>query len=355
MQQNFRKLSIIWITQMVVLLSTSVNDTAAQSNENANKDSTFQNPLLPGGADPWVIEKNGVYYYMSTNGGNISIWKTSAVTELGHIKPVVVWQPPASGVHSRNIWAPELHYLQGKWYLYYSAGSSSNQATQRVFVLENNAADPTGGTWIDKGEIRDAAANHFSIDGSVFQYKHKTYFIWSGTASDTDNIQRIYIAEMKNPWTLKTHRIQISMPQYEWEKIGGQVNEGPEALINPTGDLFITFSVSQCSTDDYGLGILRLKAGGNPLNPADWIKHPEPVFSKSISHKVFGPGHNGFFQSKDGKENWIIYHANAESGQGCGGARSPRIQKFTWNKDGSPNFGEPVSTSQKIKKPSGEY
>ena len=78
---------------------------------------------------------------------------------------------------------------------------------------------------------------------------------------------------MKNPWTLKNHRIQISVPQYEWEKIGGQVNEGPEALINPSGDLFITFSVSQCSTDDYGLGILRLKAGGNPLNPADWIKH----------------------------------------------------------------------------------
>ena len=82
---------------------------------------------------------------------------------------------------------------------------------------------------------------------------------------------------------------------------------------------------------------------------------PEPVFSKSIQHKVFGPGHNGFFQSKDGKENWIIYHANSESEQGCGGARSPRIQKFTWNADGSPDFGEPVSTLQKLRKPSGEY
>jgi GH43 family beta-xylosidase len=355
MQGNFRKLLIILISYMAVLFSTSIRETLAQSNNDTGRDSTFQNPLLPGGADPWVIEKSGFYYYMSTNGANISIRKTSAITELSHVKPVVVWQPPVSGIHSKNIWAPELHYLQGKWYLYYSAGATSNLATQRVFVLENNSSDPTKGNWIDKGEIYDTSANHFSIDGSVFHYKSKTYFIWSGTESDTDNIQRIYIAEMKNPWTLKNYRIQISAPQYQWEKIGGQVNEGPESLINPSGDLFITFSVSQCSTDDYGLGVIRLKPGGNPLKPADWIKNPVPVFSKSALHEVFGPGHNGFFQSRDGKENWIIYHANSESGKGCGGARSPRIQKFTWNTDGSPNFGEPVSTSQKLRKPSGEY
>jgi len=100
--------------------------------------------------------------------------------------------------------------------------------------------------------------------------------------------------------------------------------------------------------------MLRLKDGGNPLNPADWTKSATPVFGKSINNNVFGPGHNGFFKSQDEKEYWIIYHANSQSGLGCGGTRSPRIQKFTWNTDGSPNFGEPVSLSQKQTKPSGE-
>ena len=151
--------------------------------ENASTDSTFENPLLPGGADPWVIEKDDVYYYMSTNGGNIAIRKTSAITELNNIKPVVVWQPPATGVHSKNIWAPELFYLQGKWYLYYTAGASSDLATQRCFVLESAYPDPTEGTWVDKGKISDPAANFFSIDGTVMEYKSKTYFIWSGQIS----------------------------------------------------------------------------------------------------------------------------------------------------------------------------
>ena len=116
---------------------------------------------------------------------------------------------------------------------------------------------------------------------------------------------------MENPWTLKSARVQISLPQYDWEKRGSSVNEGPEALISPSGEAFIVYSGSNCATDDYGLGLLRLKANGDPLNPADWTKSAAPVFQKAFNNNVFGPGHNGFFKSKDGTEDWIVYHANA--------------------------------------------
>ena len=318
------------------------------------KETGFYNPLLGSGPDPWVYKKDRFYYYTHTMVNNISIWRTIAMSELSNTSGKVVWTPPTAGPNSRNIWAPELYYLQGKWYLYYTAGASSDLATQRCFVLENSSSDPFTGTWIDKGKIADPQANYFSIDGTVLEYKSKLHFIWSGQISSSDITQRIYIAEMENPWTLKGSRIQISAPQYAWEKQGSAVNEGPEVLKNPAGNVFVVYSGSNCATDDYGLGMLSLKLDGDPLIPADWTKTSSPVFSKSINNNVFGPGHNGFFKSVDDKEDWIIYHANGSSGQGCGGTRSPRIQKFTWNVDGTPNFGEPVSLAQKLTKPSGE-
>ena len=118
------------------------------------------------------------------------------------------------------MWAPELHYLENKWYLYYTAGSG-DLGTQRTFVLENASANPLSGTWTDKGKIGDANADYFSIDGTVLSYNNKNYFIWSGQASATDNTQRLYIARMSNPWTLETLRTLLSSPQLSWETQGG--------------------------------------------------------------------------------------------------------------------------------------
>ena len=355
-KHNYWVRLLLLLAPVIIILSCAKKSTqnVVQPPDPPKKETTFKNPLLGSGADPWVIKSGNSFYYMSTGVSKISITKTPAISELAKANPTVVWTPPASGPNSKNVWAPELHYLQGKWYMYYTAGASSDLATQRCFVLENSAAEPLDGSWTDKGKLSDPDGDFFAIDGTVLEYKDKLYFIWSGQISGSDITQRIYIAEMLNPWTLKTHKVQLSLPQYDWEKNGSAVNEGPEILKNAAGRVFLVYSGSSCHTDNYGLGMLSLKENGDPLNPADWTKSPVPVFSKSIENNVFGPGHNGFFKSKDGKEDWIIYHANAQSGLGCGGARSPRIQKFTWNTDGTPNFGVPVSTTKSLTKPSGE-
>jgi GH43 family beta-xylosidase len=69
---------------------------------------------------------------------------------------------------------------------------------------------------------------------------------------------------------------------------------------------------------------------------------------------VYGPGHNGFFKSPDGTEDWIVYHANASATAGCDVNRTTRAQKFTWNSDGTPNFGVPQPLSANLPVPSGE-
>ncbi len=321
-------------------------------------DNTFTNPLLSSGPDPWVVQKDGYYYYTHTQGNKIALWKTQHIEDLKNKVPVTIWTPPTNTAYSQDVWAPELHYLNNKWYVYFAADSSNINSTHRVYVLENEAADPTAGTWTFKGKLADAT-NKWAIDASVFDYNGSQYVVWSGWQGDVDGEQDIFIAKLSNPYTIEGERVMIAQPTYSWEtKITGginvKVNEGPEALKNASGSLFLTFSAGGCWSDDYALGLLTLKEGGDPLNASDWTKSPNPVFTKNTAGGAFGPGHNGFFKSPDGTEDWIIYHANSSAGQGCGNARSPRAQPFTWNADGTPNFGTPVAIGAKVKKPSGE-
>ena len=129
------------------------------------------------------------------------------------------------------------------------------------------------------------------------------------------------------------------------------VNEGPQVLVHKD-KLFIVYSASGCWTDFYALGLLTASAGDDLMNASSWKKSAQPVFKQSLENKVFAPGHNSFFKSPDGNEDWILYHANSEPGQGCGKHRSPRAQKFTWNADGTPNFGAPVKAGMMLDVPS---
>jgi GH43 family beta-xylosidase len=320
-------------------------------------DTTFTNPLLSSGPDPWVIQKDTTYYYMNTLGNRLAITSTSKMSQLAKGTSTTIWTPPATGAYSKEIWAPELHTFGGKWFMYFAADDGTND-NHRIYVLENDAADPTSANWTFKGKIADPAADFWAIDASAFQYNNQLYLIWSGWQGTVNTEQDIYIAQLSDPTTMQGHRVLISSPTMAWEKMGSNplptVNEGPEALINPGGQLFLTYSASGCWTDNYCLGLLTLRPGGDPLNPADWSKSPNPVFSTQSSNGAYAPGHNGFFLSRDGRQNWLLYHANTAAGQGCGNARSPRMQPFTWNSDGTPNFGTPVKINSPIAKPSGE-
>jgi GH43 family beta-xylosidase len=332
---------------------------------------TLSNPLLPSGPDPWVTYRDGFYYYMNSTGNSLVIRKTRSLAQLGAGERKVVWRPPAAGPYSHDLWAPELHHLRGKWYIYFAADAGAN-LTHRIWVVENSSADPLEGQWVFKGKVADPS-DRWAIDATVFEDSGRLYMVWSGWQADVNGVQSLYIAELSDPWTVKGRRVRISTPEYPWEKIGDRsmqrdaeenpgantaeplhidVNEGPEILRHGSR-IFLVYSASACWTDFYELGMLAATSGRDLLDPANWKKSPLPVFWQSPAAHAYGPGHNSFFQSPDGKQNWILYHANPEPNQGCGGHRSPRAQPFTWNSDGTPDFGRPVSISTPIPAPSG--
>jgi GH43 family beta-xylosidase len=309
----------------------------------------FANPIVSRGADPWVIRWNSNYYFCQSEPYHPnSVWVNAAVNleDIGKDNWKCVWRSTPGTPYSKEVWAPELHFIQDKWYIYAAADDGDN-FHHHMYVLEGTSIDPTQPFRL-KAKIA-APEDRWAIDGTVLEMPDgKLYFIWSGWEG-TDNVaQNLYIAPMSNPWTIDGPRVCISRPGHLWERQGLPINEGPEVLWHGNR-LFVIYSASGMWTDDYCLGELAWN-GGDVLDSKSWVKNPEPVFSSSES--VFGPGHCSFVLSPDGKENWIVYHAHVHRGSGA--MRDVRIQRFAWKADGSPDFGTPVSAGTPLPRPSGE-
>lgn len=307
---------------------------------------TFTNPIDSSGQDPWVIQWRGNYYYCWSGGGGVRISQAARLQDIATAPATTIWTAPAGQPYSQEIWAPELHFLQGKWYVYFAADDGTN-ANHRMYVLESSTENPFS-SYTLRGKIHDPA-DRWAIDGTVLEQAGKLYFIWSGWEGTANVQQNLYIAPMSNPWTISSNRTLISQPLNSWERRGGPpyINEGPEILKRGT-NTFVIYSTSGSWTDDYCLGQLKL-TGANVLNAASWTKLSTPVFSKTSD--VFGPGHASFVKSIDQTQDWIVYHAAKYSGAGW--TRDVRMQSFAWNANGNPNFGTPIATNLHRLEPSG--
>ncbi len=306
----------------------------------------FFNPVAGQGQDPWVIWWNGHYEYCQSRPSGIWVNQADKLEDIGRDHWHCVWHAPTQGPVSRQIWAPELHYLQGHWFVYFAADDGDN-ARHRMYVLEGSSPDPLQPFEL-KGKIT-TSDDHWAIDGTVLEMPgNKLYFIWAGWPGDRDGVQNLYIAAMPDPWSVSGPRVCISTPDRPWEQRDfPHINEGPETLWH-AGRLFIIYSASGFWDDNYCLGQLTW-TGGDVMNPSSWSKNPNPVFSRA--NGVLGPGHCSFVPSPDGREEWIVYHAHVGPGTT---RRNVRIQPFAWNPDGSPDFGLPVSTRTLLNPPSGE-
>ncbi len=321
---------------------------------------TFTNPLIPSGADPYSTFHNGYYAYTNTVGNKLVLWKTRNLADLANAESKTIWIPPKGTDYSHEIWAPEVHFIDGKWYVYFAADNGNND-THRMYVLENASDDPFEGEWVFKGKIA-AKTDKWAIDGNVFRHNGQLYMIWSGWEGDVNGQQDIFIAKMKNPLEIEGDRIRIAYPKYDWEKNWNTgtsdknppkvlVNEGPQFLMHGE-KIFIVFSASGCWTDFYSLGLMTFTGSDDLMDASAWVKSEKPIFTQSQKYGVYAPGHNSFFKSPDGTQDWILYHANSKPGQGCGQLRSPRMQKIYWDTDGYPFLGEPLPENIMLEIPS---
>lgn len=293
----------------------------------------FSSLLVASGADPWVIYKDGWYYYCRVvDDWQILVNKARRLEDIGKTNHII-WEHPLRDA-AAEVWAPELHFLRGKWYIYFAMGAGE---AHRTYALEAVTDDPQGAYEL-KAKVSDQT-DKWSIDATVLELNDNLYMIWSGYEGDKVGDQSLYIAPMSDPWTISGPRICISQPDLPWEKASSSdlynVNEGPEVLKHD-GNIYIIYSASHSLTNEYCLGQLTLQ-GSDPLIASNWVKRPDPVFAQTSD--VFGPGHASFTKAKDGSD-WIIYHSARYSNAAWD--RQVQAQRFGWSSDGAPDFNAPL-------------
>ncbi|WP_348920289.1 glycoside hydrolase family 43 protein [Enterococcus rotai] len=315
-----------------------------------NSQEIYKNPIVLERADPWVYKhSDGYYYFTGSVPGykSIEVRRAKSLNDLENGERITVWQAPETGAMSCLIWAPEIHFVRGKWYIYFAASDNEEIRNEnhhhRMFVIENDSEDPMNTNWIEKGQIKTQFES-FSLDGTMFEHQERLYYVWAQQDPVIPGNSNLYISEMENPWTLKGKQILLSVPEYAWEKIGFSVNEGAAAIIR-NGKVFITYSGS-ATDENYAMGLLWADENSDLLNGFSWNKAVEPVFKSSSKNQQFGPGHNSFTISEDGKKDVIVYHARPEPNKAGDPLNNPnrhaRAQIFEWDEKGFPLFGEPV-------------
>ncbi|MBK1835271.1 sulfatase-like hydrolase/transferase [Roseibacillus ishigakijimensis] len=311
------------------------------------------------GADPWVVrdaKANRYLWCFSDGNRGIAIHTSDSLTSLG--EKHLVWRAPAEGPFSREVWAPELHFLEGHWHIYMAASDGQNR-NHLAYVLRSRTADPLGEYDLHgplaTGEGADGRSpNLWAIDMTPLPIGDRLYAIWSGwDGPDTDR-QFLYIAPMKSPTELSGPRVRLcGNADYPWEMTepegrGRGLNEGPQVVPSPRRTL-VTYSCGASWLPTYKLGLLEL-IGDDPLDPAAWKKHPEPVFRST--KETYGVGHSCFAPSPDGTEWWHLFHAKRDREPGW--RRAIFAQPMFFNDQGYPEFGLPVPANVPLPRPSGE-
>lgn len=306
--------------------------------------------------EPWIIQRADPYVYKHIDGwyyftasipkyDGIILRRGKTLAELPDAQEIMIWQKHEEGIMSEHIWAPEIHHLDGKWYLYFSAGEKEHIWDIRPYVLECSDENPLTGTWVERGKIQSAKEDvfsfeGFSLDATILENKGKKYYIWAEKIGVGKQISNLYIAEMETPLKLKTVQVLLTTPDYDWERQGFWVNEGP-AVIKNSGRIYLTYSASETGIE-YCMGMLSVDENADLLDPLSWKKERYPVLKSCEDKGIYGPGHNSFTVDENG-DPIMVYHGRTEKTIEGDPLYNPNrhamLMKVNFGDDGAPIFG----------------
>ncbi|MFT4076365.1 MAG: glycoside hydrolase family 43 protein [Asticcacaulis sp.] len=303
------------------------------------------NPLVRQRADAQIFRHNDGWFYMMASVpeyDRLAIRRAKTLAGLSTAEETVVWHRPESGKMAGYIWAPELHWFDGAWHIYFAAGDGDDKFHIRTYVLSTKSKNPLKGEWTLLGAV-ETPWDSFNLDATSFVHKGVRYLCWAQHEPGIATNSNLYLAPLATPTTFAATPVRLTVPTLPWEIIGFKVNEGA-AVLARNGRLFLTYSAS--ATDyNYCMGMLTASEDADIMDPASWSKSAEPVFKSSPEHNVWGPGHNGFVVDEKGRD-MLVYHArdyrDIQGDPLFDPNRHTRVQPIHYTADGVPDFGLPV-------------
>lgn len=315
----------------------------SSASESSNKLS-YDNPIVEQRADPWIYRTEGAHYYFigsSPDFDQIALREADTINGLKEAQEKVIWERPEKGVMGGHIWAPELHRIDGVWYIYFAAVNADDPFHIRMYVLSNDSKNPMSGEWSVEGKI-ETPWDDFALDATTFEHRGIRYLIWAQRNPEKTNNSSLWMAEMDSPSSIKEPVIMLTQPELPWETVGYKVNEGA-AVIKRHGKVFVTYSAS-ATDSNYAVGLLWADADANLMDPASWRKSQSPVFYTNEELNRYGPGHNSFTLAEDGETDLLVYHARSYADLKGTPLTDPnrhaRVRVLRWTEDGMPDFGQ---------------
>ncbi len=274
----------------------------------------YNEPFIEQRADPYVHRHtDGSYYFTASvpEYDKIVLRKSDTLLGLKDAQETCIWKKHDSGKMSKHIWAPEMHYINGKFYIYFAAGREEDKWRIRPYVLECEGQNPLKDKWKELGKIQRSdddiySFKSFSLDATILENKGQLYYIWAEKVAAGVGISNLYIAKMKSANKLSTAQVLLTTPDYDWERVDIWVNEGP-AVLKKDGKIFLTYSAS-ATGECYCMGMLSIGEDEDLLDPRAWVKEKKPVLRSDAEKGFYGPGHNSFVKSEDGRDI-CVFHA----------------------------------------------
>lgn len=322
---------------------------------------TYKNPFIAERADPYVIQADDGYYYFTASYpmksendaegyDRVILRRSQTLAGLSDAEEITIWKSEADSLSHRFIWAPELHKIAGKWYVFYSGSVNPNDRWWiDCHVLACDSDNPYTGNWTEKGKFQSMAGDDFSFTGfsldmTYFEAAGRSYVIWA--QHNPEKVSCLYLAEInpEEPWKLISMPMLLTEPEYDWEKVRFPVNEGP-AVLKHGKDIFVCFSASGTGPE-YCVGVLKTEEGKNLLDSSSWEKMDKPLLTSEDLVEEYGPGHNSFTKDEDGNDVFVYHARSKECFEGkCGYSggdplydpcRHTRIHTVRWGGDGMP-------------------
>lgn len=254
--------------------------------------------LVPDCADPYILNHEGNYYLYGTGGkkgirvyqsDNLANWSGAVgATDGFALDSSDVW-----GNHS--FWAPEVYFLDGKFYMFYSV-------MEHLAIAESES--PLG-PFIQK-EKKPLHLDTKEIDSHLFiDTDGKTYLYFVRFTGGNE----IWMAEMLDDLSgIKEQTLTRCFGASEpWERTKkepvARVAEGPFVLKH-NNLYYLFYSANHFRSQDYAVGYAISESPSGPFR-----KYENNPILIGDGKAIFGTGHHSFFKSNSG-QMYIVYHSH---------------------------------------------
>jgi len=307
-------------------------------------------PFAKGFGDPVFLLWEDSYYFIATNDnvGDIGLYvrKADTLDDLfaeGAQMHLILDKDEARGL-IQTFWAPEFHVIGGELCILFAVSNENWGPQCHLMKLKEGGDILNPADWTDPVKIRRAGGkplgeHGITLDMTYVKSGERHYYAWSyreniGTPLDSGSMIMLAEFDPVNPTELLSEPICLSRPLYGFENTKGTINnEGPYAWYYD-GTIYLAYSGGDARGYLYTVGMLTARDGEDLTDVNAWTKAKTPALSFASVPGELGPGHNSFFQDKEG-DWWIAFHAVPEFSERI---ISDGIRRIHIDRTGRPRF-----------------